>query len=615
MISSRFRTALLFPVLFFALVCSLFLTLGTAAGAPAVLAENTLRSADKAINRVTSVEQAEYRRTLKAWKQALQLHPGDAALALAQCEFTQRFAWSENLAWSEEAGKDYEACLSMLEARYLSDAQAGLFVLEHRQGKVAIALGERLGASSANWSVVQQSRFHAALSQARFATGENDLAGEQAVLSVRLDPSSNSLVPAIRYLAKKQRVPEALRMLAAAPVASNPWIEATRIDAAVEVLPPAAGRDELKRAQQDGLKINAWTVVRALRRAGDAMAAQKVLAANPSSRYESAQNSRLRVEVALEAHDASAAAAALQKALQRSDNRKEQLLGAYARLVGLSPAKAFSRNLMPMALLLLSIVLFMALLPGALCFPVHYRGTVRARIGKSLVPVFGSLGLRHAWLALSIMFLALYAIPLFLAGRFNVGITMQADWPRQAAILQICALICMTLGLAWLVPRLSWREWLGRGKWDIRWFLWAVGLLAWAVFSGVVARYQTHVNISVNSPDWQVAGKAVELAKGAYAIGGLPFALVLMSVIIPVVEEFVFRGCLLGGLSRHLSFGWANFLQAVLFATMHRNLHHWFFLLLLGWFAGWLTKKTRGLSMPVVLHALNNAVFVLLTLR
>jgi membrane protease YdiL (CAAX protease family) len=31
---------------------------------------------------------------------------------------------------------------------------------------------------------------------------------------------------------------------------------------------------------------------------------------------------------------------------------------------------------------------------------------------------------------------------------------------------------------------------------------------------------------------------------------------------------------------------------------------------MMGLIAGWLTKKTKGLSMPILLHAINNAIFV-----
>ncbi|MCX4148885.1 CPBP family intramembrane metalloprotease [Paraburkholderia madseniana] len=102
----------------------------------------------------------------------------------------------------------------------------------------------------------------------------------------------------------------------------------------------------------------------------------------------------------------------------------------------------------------------------------------------------------------------------------------------------------------------------------------------------------------------------MNLAHGAIALGGIPLALLVLSVFVPVIEELVFRGCLLGGLSRHISFGWANVLQAAIFAGMHEDTRHFIYLFVMGLIAGWLTRKTKGLSMPILLHAINNAIFV-----
>jgi membrane protease YdiL (CAAX protease family) len=81
-------------------------------------------------------------------------------------------------------------------------------------------------------------------------------------------------------------------------------------------------------------------------------------------------------------------------------------------------------------------------------------------------------------------------------------------------------------------------------------------------------------------------------------------------VLVPVIEELVFRGCLLGGLSRHISFRWANLWQAAIFAGLHDGWNHFVYLFVLALIAGWLTKKTKGLAMPILLHAINNAIFI-----
>lgn len=46
-------------------------------------------------------------------------------------------------------------------------------------------------------------------------------------------------------------------------------------------------------------------------------------------------------------------------------------------------------------------------------------------------------------------------------------------------------------------------------------------------------------------------------------------------------------------------------------AELHHDRTYFCFLLAMGLTAGWLAKKTKGLAMPIWLHAANNAIFVL----
>ena len=65
---------------------------------------------------------------------------------------------------------------------------------------------------------------------------------------------------------------------------------------------------------------------------------------------------------------------------------------------------------------------------------------------------------------------------------------------------------------------------------------------------------------------------------------------------------------LLGGLSRHISFGWANVWQAALFAAIHGDPPRLPYYFAMGLFGGWLVKRTSSLAPAIALHMLNNAV-------
>lgn len=582
---------------------------GSSAAASTVIPVDILRAPDQAAELVSNRQHAAYDAVLGAYRDALRAHPADATLAVAECHYIQRFAWSEDLGWSDAASKDLENCMTMLGKQFTDDPEVRLMQLETHYGKEAIAYGEPLLAHSAGWTSAQRARLHGALSRAYGSQRDQQHAGEQALLAVRLDASSALLVEALRYLAREQRVPEAVALLAATPLPKFQWQESQRINVAVDVLPPSAARDELRRAQHAGLDIDAYTVARTLQHAGDAAGAQVALAKVPAPEGEVMLRRRFRLEVAFENHDAATAAKVLGDWAKQGGSSMALAL-SYAHLIFMSPAKAFAPNLAPLAGSLILFVTIIAMAPAVLLFPVHYRGTVRARLGKPLEPLFGRIGLRHAWYAFAIYFVVLYMVPSFRSGSMSLpygDVLTSTDAQRQMAISMLWVFAFAALGLGWIARRVTWREWLGAGRWKVWWFLVPLACVGFAALVSWRYQHGTHVV----QPGWASTWVSA-LISGARSIGGLPFALLIVSGLIPLFEEFVFRVCLLGGLSRHLSFGWANACQAVVFAAMHQDPKRLPFYIVFGLTAGWLAKKTKGLAAPIVFHAANNAVFVLM---
>ena len=80
----------------------------------------------------------------------------------------------------------------------------------------------------------------------------------------------------------------------------------------------------------------------------------------------------------------------------------------------------------------------------------------------------------------------------------------------------------------------------------------------------------------------------------------------LIALLTPLVEEFIFRGVLLQGFAQHITYRWANVLQALIFASLHDNLIALPLLFAFGLVAGILTRKAGGLLPAVVLHVFFN---------
>lgn len=91
---------------------------------------------------------------------------------------------------------------------------------------------------------------------------------------------------------------------------------------------------------------------------------------------------------------------------------------------------------------------------------------------------------------------------------------------------------------------------------------------------------------------------------------GLLLAVVMVVVVGPIVEEAVFRGALLEGLSARFGVRPAIIAQALLFAAFHRSLWSLLPMFVLGVALGWLAHAREGLWPSIALHALYNAITV-----
>ena len=94
---------------------------------------------------------------------------------------------------------------------------------------------------------------------------------------------------------------------------------------------------------------------------------------------------------------------------------------------------------------------------------------------------------------------------------------------------------------------------------------------------------------------------------------GFGVSVLILAIIVPFYEEIMFRGIILGSVQNHIGFIWANIFQAALFALVHFNLELSIFYFFFGIVTGIAAKRTNGLFMSIIIHAVNNF-FVLLAM-
>ncbi len=91
---------------------------------------------------------------------------------------------------------------------------------------------------------------------------------------------------------------------------------------------------------------------------------------------------------------------------------------------------------------------------------------------------------------------------------------------------------------------------------------------------------------------------------------GFMLTLITMAIVPPLVEEFAFRGLVLGSLRKYGD-GFAVLCSAILFGLMHSNFQQMPFAFLVGLALGFITVKTGSLWIAIAVHCFNNLTSVI----
>lgn len=138
------------------------------------------------------------------------------------------------------------------------------------------------------------------------------------------------------------------------------------------------------------------------------------------------------------------------------------------------------------------------------------------------------------------------------------------------------------------------------------------GALAYLAAMPVVLVASLIYNIALNFVEASQNPQAVFEVLGEGQSPLILLAVVVVSVVLaPLVEEILFRGLLLAALSRWLGPGVAVLGSSFVFALIHMHLRSFVALFVLGMAFALAYLYTRSLRVPIVMHALFNAVSML----
>lgn len=208
--------------------------------------------------------------------------------------------------------------------------------------------------------------------------------------------------------------------------------------------------------------------------------------------------------------------------------------------------------------------------------------------------------LRHAWLGTSAF---LIAVTLVVVGRLDEIVSDELAAVHEAQWLLVFGTI-LAIG-TFLVAGRGWLKLVTGGAYDMMGRLAVAGA---ALFAFIVAFVLVRTLIAYVTGTVGVAIRP-DIAAMVETYGW--FASVLfIGVFVPVYEEILFRGILMGALDKRLPFWVANVGQALIFGAIHFDLSTFVYLTALALVIGWVTRKTQSLLPAMMMHALNN-IFVL----
>ena len=587
---------------------------------------------DTLAKRVAASESAAYHAILDEFDRHLTAHPADAVAAVEKCKFIANFTESDDGPYVESAETDLESCRTDLEdAAVATNEVVKLYAAESKWGDAGAKAGEALlkEADANHWTAAHRAALHEHLQGIYRSTDKKGVkAGEHALAAVELNPASTSRLAAAEYLVRIGAKTRAVALLRPSDTTKwNEWQLETVAGLLVNAGAVPLAREVIEKQQSAKLTLRMRVILaRLLAKAGEVAAARELLAkAAPDADSGNASTVdvlRDRFHLERDFGDRDAANAAY-RALRRKGFSADPLARDRLSLFVAHPGLPVTGGDVLGLLALVLTLGFCALLPAVIVAPIHYRSLVKQSHGVPLPPPT-PWGLGHLWYALATMVVAgviavyVYDYALlqaaFAQGSHTAGDSSDAGTSFDLGRALLLQAILTLVGVAPLLASQAQRQAL-RGQWSVAKSVFAgVGASIGFLMSvgSVVLLFKSHHGAASTGALGSVTTQSLQGLQAQY---GLAVAVALVCVIVPFVEEVIFRGVFLQAAGRRLALWTAVLLQAIVFAALHEEPAVLPVIFALALLTAWLARRSGGLLAPIVCHGTNNAIALLAITR
>ena len=551
-----------------------------------------------------------YADTLAEYDDAIAAQPGNVALAVQRCQVSDAFVYATEY-YVAGADEDAAACYDQLLGHYPGLLAAEIASLSEMGSEEAIAVIERLHASNLwAWNSAQHARLHETMA---LHYGYSEDGAEQhaihCIKALQFDRSANCRIVAAQFLAEHADVDQAIAILSS-PL--DPHTETYYILQKLALLSELGAADAVREqySRIDFAAVGDYQYVELASQLADAGLKYEAMAALNKvgiDYWDHDQLARAKYDVSLAIGDYDAAL--MNYNLMRDlGMHTDPFLRTRIELATYDAGLAWQARDLLAIFPLLGVTLLIAGLTWTVPALVHYRGL--ARRARALAPglLSGQWSLRHAWYVLfsialgSILTLFIFEYDVLIV-EFDLESMEMADW-SQVDIVRLLIAESFIVPV-FLIPLLLGRERL-RQFWTRGW---SIARCIGTAFAAALLLRIVYLIPAYFLSDYIGAGQAMtteESIAAMYAEHGALATYLLIALLTPLVEEFMFRGVLLQGFAQHITYRWANVLQALIFASLHDNLVALPLLFAFGLVAGILTRKAGGLLPAVVLHVFFN---------
>ncbi|GAB6169510.1 CPBP family intramembrane metalloprotease [Clostridium carnis] len=128
-----------------------------------------------------------------------------------------------------------------------------------------------------------------------------------------------------------------------------------------------------------------------------------------------------------------------------------------------------------------------------------------------------------------------------------------------------------------------------------------LGISVWLINSGILSSVQ-------NAGFLKEYFESMEKILAPLAETNLFVSILVVGIVAPFAEEFLFRGVIYKALSKNISIPYTIIIQGILFGIYHGNLIQGVYATFLGIVFGYVTYKTKSLVPAIIIHMVNNTV-------